>query len=202
MIDPLHNTIQGVMQTTWPMLFISVIIMVSIRITYLVKNHKEFILYKELLMLIFMIYILCLFKIVTFQDVSDFSHNNFIPFKEITRYDIGSRLFYKNVFGNILMFIPFGLLTSIYLKPNKFYLPFCLTFLASLAIEFTQMIIGRSFDIDDIFLNIIGGIIGYLIYKILDKIADLLPKVFRKNWFLNILMVLLLVGLFCYLFLI
>lgn len=202
MFDPLHNTIQGVMESTWPMLFISVVIMVSLRITYLIKNKEPFVFYKELLMLFFMVYILCLFQVVTFQDVSSFAHNNFIPFREITRYSIGSRLFFKNVFGNILLFIPFGLLISIYLKPKNLGIPFALTLLSSLAIEFTQMLIGRSFDVDDIFLNCIGGIVGYFIYKILDKIADLLPNVFRSKWFLNILTILLLIGLIVYLFLI
>lgn len=202
MFDPLHNTIQGVMQTTWPMLFISVVIMVSVRVTYLAKNKESVVFYKEMLMLFFMIYILCLFQVVTFQDVSSFTHNNFVLFKEITRYSFGSRLFFKNVFGNILLFIPFGFLISVYIKPKKIYIPFCLTLLASLAIEFTQMLIGRSFDVDDILLNCIGGIIGYFIYKLLDKIGDALPKVFRSHWFLNILTVILLVGFGAYLFLI
>ncbi len=202
MFDPLHNTIQGVMQSTWPMLFISVVIMVSLRVTYLIKNKEPFVFYKELLMLFFMVYILCLFQVVTFQDVSSFTHNNFIPFREITRYSIGSRLFFKNVFGNILLFVPFGLLISIYLKPKNMGIPFALTFLSSLAIEFTQMLIGRSFDVDDILLNCIGGIIGYFIYKVLDKIGNLVPNVFCSKWFLNILTVLLLIGLVVYLFLI
>lgn len=202
MFDPLHNTIQGVMQTTWPMLFISVVIMVSLRVTYLIKNKEPIIFYKEMLMLFFMVYILCLFQVVTFQDVSNFSHNNFIPFKEITRYSIGSRLFFKNVCGNILLFIPFGLLISIYLKLKNMGIPFALTLLSSLSIEFTQMVIGRSFDVDDIFLNCIGGIIGYFIYKILNKIGDMIPKIFKSKIFLNIFTVVLLIALVVYLFLI
>lgn len=202
MFDPLHNTIHGVMQTTWPMLFISVVIMVSLRVTYLIKNKEPIIFYKEMLMLFFMVYILCLFQVVTFQDVSNFSHNNFIPFKEITRYSIGSRLFFKNVCGNILLFIPFGLLISIYLKPKNIGIPFALTLLSSLSIEFTQMIIGRSFDVDDIFLNCIGGIVGYIIYRVLDKIGDMIPNIFKSKIFLNIFTVVLLIGLVVYLFLI
>lgn len=200
MFDPLHNTIQGVVGTTWPMIFISVVVMVSLRLTYLIKNHEKIILYKELLMLFFMVYILCLFQVVTFQDVSSFTHNNFIPFKEITRYSFGSRLFFKNVCGNILLFIPFGILSSIYLKPKNLWIPFSLTLLSSLAIELTQMLIGRSFDVDDILLNCIGGIIGYFIYKVLDKIADAIPSVFKSSIFLNILSTALLVGLAVYLF--
>ena len=202
MFDPLHNTIQGVMQTTWPMIFISVIVMVSLRLTYLIKNREHIVLYKELLMLFFMIYILCLFQVVTFQDVSNFTHNKFVPFKEITRYSLGSRLFFKNVCGNILLFIPFGLLTSIYLKPKNLWIAFFLTLISSLSIEFTQMMIGRSFDVDDILLNCIGGVLGYFIYKIIDKIADTLPGIFRSDVFLNIVTTLLLVAFGLYLFVI
>ena len=43
---------------------------------------------------------------------------------------------------------------------------------ASVSIESTQLIIGRIFDIDDIILNIIGGMLGYGIYFILQKIGE------------------------------
>lgn len=83
MIKPLSNTIQQVINFTWPMVIISVVIMVSCRISYLIKNKEKFVLYKELMMLIFAVYILCLFQVVTFQDDTSWASNNFIPFKEI-----------------------------------------------------------------------------------------------------------------------
>ena len=86
MLGPLTSTIQGVVNFTWPMLIISIIIMVSVRATYLIKNHAKITLYKEILMLVFAIYILCLFQVVTFQDNVIATENNFIPFKEILRY--------------------------------------------------------------------------------------------------------------------
>ena len=45
-----------------------------------------------------------------------------------------------------------------------------LVLFASLSIELTQLFIGRVFDVDDILLNVLGGIIGYLFYYILSKI--------------------------------
>ena len=108
MLGPLSNTIQGVVNFTWPMIIISIVILVSFRLTYLLKNHERLVLYKELLMLSFVIYILCLFQVVTIQDDVTWSSNNFIPFREIFRYDFGSRLFFKNVIGNMIMFLPFG----------------------------------------------------------------------------------------------
>ena len=104
----LTNTIQGVVNFAWPMVLISVVILVSFRLSYLFKNKEKLVLYKELLGLSFVIYILCLFQVVTFQDNVSWSSNNFIPFREMFRYNIGSRLFVKNVLGNALMFLPYG----------------------------------------------------------------------------------------------
>ena len=106
MFGPLSNTIQGVVNFTWPMVLISTIIIVSFRIAYLWKTHTKFVLYQDLLLLCFILYVLCLFQVVTFQDTVSWSSNNFIPFKEIFRYDFGSRLFIKNVVGNMLLFLP------------------------------------------------------------------------------------------------
>ena len=88
-----------------------------------------------------------LFHIVTFQDVT-WSTSNFTPFKEIFRYTFGSRAFYKNVVGNMIMFMPYGFVSYfISLKP---YLILLLSLIVSITIETTQLI-GRVFDIDDIF---------------------------------------------------
>lgn len=174
--------------------------MTSFRITYLIKNKERIVLYKELSMLIFGIYILCLFQVVTFQDDVSWASNNFIPFREILRYDITSRLFFKNVLGNMILFLPFGFFMSFYLKVEKLTLPFILTFIASISIEIVQMMIGRVFDVDDILLNLFGGIIGFFIYNCLRIIGEKLPSIFKSEWFLNILSVILLISLIIVIF--
>ena len=126
--------IHGVVDFTWPMVIISCIIIISLRISYLIKNKERFVLYKELLMLGFIIYSMCLFQIVTFQDEVSWSTNNFIPFREILRYNIGSRLFIKNVLGNMLLFLPFGFFTSYLLDNKRPLLTVVLTLIASLSI--------------------------------------------------------------------
>ena len=194
MLGPLNDTIHGVISMTWPTVFISVVIMVSTRLCYLINNKEKILLYKELMMLLFAIYILCLFQVVTFQDDSVWAGNNFIPFQEILRYNITSRLFWKNVVGNMLMFLPFGFFVSYYLKVEKVNLPFMLVLVTSLAIEIVQMMIGRVFDVDDIILNLIGGILGYFIYKLLKRIGEKLPKFCSSNWFLSTLMIVALIG--------
>ena len=55
------------------------------------------------------------------------------------------------------------------------------------------MFIGRSFDIDDIILNIIGGLLGYLLYRILNLIKDVLPNCLKKEWIYNILWLLIII---------
>ncbi len=194
MLGPLNDTIHGVISMTWPVVFISAVIMVSTRLCYLLNNKEKIVIYKELMMLIFAIYILCLFQVVTFQDDATWASNNFVPFQEILRYNITSRLFWKNVVGNMLMFLPFGFFVSYYLKVDKIHLPFMLVLVTSLAIEIVQMMIGRVFDVDDIILNLVGGMIGYLIYKVLKRMGERLPKFCSSNWFLNTLMIITLVG--------
>ena len=187
----LDSTFSDVLEMTWPMVLISVVLLSSIRLSYLLKSKEPFVLHKELLTLFFIVYILCMFQVVTFQDVSNYASNNFIPFKEISRYSFGSRLFIKNIVGNMVMFVPYGFFVSYYSKSNNIKNTFLLVLIASLVIEFTQIAIGRVFDVDDIILNVLGGLIGYLIYKILSKISDIWPKVFKSNVFLDIITIIL-----------
>lgn len=170
----------------WPMIFIFAVILISIRITYLLCNKKQFVFYKELLMLCFIIYILLLYYIVTFQD-NNYGTNNFIPFKEIFRYNVSSRLFIRNVLGNILLFVPFGLFVSHYIKNKKMYPILLISVLVSCSIEFAQTKIGRTADIDDVILNTLGGVIGYFIYKFSDKLIKKLPNFMKNQIFLDIL---------------
>ena len=171
----LANDLVLLMENTWPIVAITVIAIISLRITYVIKNKSKFILHEELLSLLFVIYILMFFQVVTYQDVINYG-NNFIPFRELTRYTFGSRLFYKNIVGNILLFMPYGFFASYYLKLDKKRLSFFLVLVVSLSIECVQLAIGRCFDVDDILLNLIGGMIGYFVYRFLDKITDKMSR--------------------------
>jgi len=188
-LTSLDNTLGDVLQMTWPMLFISMVLIASVRIAYLYKKKEEFVLHKEILLLTFVLYILCMFQVVTSQDINTVSGDNFIPFKEIFRYDFGSRLFVKNIIGNVLMFIPYGFFATMYadLKKNKSAL--FLVALASFSIECTQLMIGRIFDVDDILLNVLGGMIGFWFYRSMDKLGDVLPKFFKSKLFKDIIAV-------------
>ena len=177
------------LDTTWPMLVISVIIATVLRITYLVINGKKFVLYEELLKLFFIVYILCLFQIVTAQDIS-FGGINIIPFKEIFRYEAGTYLFYKNILGNVLLFLPFGFFVAYFVKVDKPFVMILLSLLVSLSIETTQLAIGRVFDVDDVILNVLGGFLGFTLYKFFIQIF---PERFKRTWVLNIIIILLII---------
>ncbi|MEL7660547.1 VanZ family protein [Acetobacterium wieringae] len=75
---------------------------------------------------------------------------------------------FKNLAGNIILFLPLGFLYPLARK-NKvgFVHVFVVILGTTCAIELTQYLFlaSRRADVDDIILNLIGGLIGYLIFK-------------------------------------
>lgn len=199
MFKMIQNMFLEVIPDLLPVIIIIAVIACTLRISYLIKYKKKFTLYKEIFNLIFILYIMCLFEVVTFQDVN-FGTSNFIPFKEIFRYNIGSRLFVKNIVGNILLFLPYGFFTSYYLKNKKVLPAACLTIAVSVTIEIVQLKIGRTFDIDDIILNTIGGILGCGIYILMEQVKNVLPQVFRNDTFINVVVIILIIIVIFYSF--
>ena len=187
----LRGTIMEIFSSVWPLLILVSVIVISLRVTYIIKYKPKIIFYKEMIYFGFILYILCLFYVVTFQDVS-WSTSNYVPFKEMFRYKITSRLFVKNIIGNILLYMPFGFFITAYINERKIFPTVLLTFISSLSIELVQLLIGRVFDIDDIMLNLLGGILGACIYVWLDRLRDKLPNALNKEWFMNLIMILLL----------
>lgn len=199
MFRMIQNMFIEVIPDLLPVIIIITVIACSLRISYLIKYKKKFIFHKEFFNLIFILYIMCLFEVVTFQDVN-FGTSNFIPFKEILRYNIGSRLFVKNIIGNVLLFLPYGYFISYYLKNKKMLPSVVLTLAVSITIEVVQLNIGRTFDIDDIILNTVGGILGSGIYILIDRIKNMLPKVFQNDTFINIVVIILIIIIIMYSF--
>ncbi len=194
-----ENTIVNILSNIWPMVVIFTVILSSLRLTYIKKYQEEFIFYKEILKLGFIIYIMSLFYVVTFQDVS-WSTSNFIPFKEMFRYELGSVMFLKNVVGNMIMFMPYGFFISYFLKADKKSMIIYLSIIVSLTIETTQLMIGRVFDVDDIMLNILGGLIGFYAYQFVYMMKSHLPSSLKNNTFYNIVVVIFLLFIFWYLY--
>lgn len=182
----------------WPMIVIILVIVISTRVAYLITRHKKFLLHKELIYLIAITYVLCLFYVVTFQD-NNYGVSNYVPFKEIFRYSIGSKKFIKNILGNIMLFIPYGFLSSYLLRNKKISVTFILSLIVSSTIEVVQYYIGRVFDIDDIILNVLGGIIGGLLFIGIDAIRSKV-RILKNDTVIDILVILILLLVIMYSF--
>ena len=98
-------------------------------------------------------------------------------FKEIRRFyiyreQLGMKAFFLNIFGNVIGFMPGGFfLPVVSRRSRRWYNTVLLCFCLSLSIETVQLIwkVG-SFDVDDLFLNTLGGLIGYICYRIVQTI--------------------------------
>lgn len=195
----IKSTFFEVLDTTWPTLVIFLTIIILLRVFTILNTSKKFILHEELLLLLFITYILFLFELVTSRDVY-MNGTNLVPFREMFRYPVGSENFNRQVIGNILLFMPFGFFATYYTKIKKISSISFMSLLVSLTIEVVQKYIGRSFDVDDIILNVVGGILGFLVYIGLDAIRKKLPSIFQKDGFYNFLSILLVIIICLYLF--
>lgn len=152
------------------------------------KNHK--------LQLIFWLYLLIMIRLVVFKypyeqmkEIADtwqkhvilegLDTANFTPFKTIRMYiRYYDRLnSFENLFGNILIFVPFGyLLPRAYYHFRNFFLHFAGTFLVVTGIELFQLFSAfGAFDVDDFILNCFGGLLGYGCYWLVLWIWRLKP---------------------------
>ena len=166
------------------------------RFLKLKKSNGDINYKKESLYLIFVCYIVGLFNLVLvprnfwdiiwynifynfnenpFAGIFDFSYN-FIPtiykiiIGEYTLDSWGKTM----IVGNLLMFIPMGILLSLCLKSISRKDMFKYALLIPLAIEVIQLVVGRSFDIDDLVMNFLGIVIGYYIVELVKKLKCLI----------------------------
>lgn len=111
--------------------------------------------------------------VLTFLEYMKYS-SNFVPFKTISTYinaifsgNMNLDIPLKNLFGNLLMFLPMGIYLPYFIKRLKRISSFSVTFMIILlVIKITQSISRRgSFDIDDFILNTIGALIGFGVWK-------------------------------------
>ena len=176
-----------VFNNIWPMLVVFIAVMILLRFFYL-QNHKEkFCFYKEFVHLAAIIYIWLLFEILTMTEINGTSGINLTPLSEILRYKVGTKMFNYNVFGNILIFIPFGYLIGEYVNPKNLWPVIITTLITSGVVEFVQLKIGRSFDIDDVILNVVGGLAGYLLYVGWKAIEKRLPNFLKSELVYNLI---------------
>lgn len=188
-LKPFFETLRTTLVASWPMLTLFIVILAVMRISQIIINKEKITFYKEIYDLLTIIYVLLLYQMLLSTENAS-SGINIIPFREITRYEIGSTLFFYNVIGNIALFIPFGYFMSDKLKAKKTTHIIIISTIISLTAELIQYKIGRAFDIDDVLLNVTGAIIGYFGYTIIQQIKHKLPNALQNNIFYNILAIL------------
>jgi glycopeptide antibiotics resistance protein len=159
---------------------------------------------KFALTLILCLYLAILTKLILFKNIplSEIIHhfnftydqnlwrsNNFVPFKTIYFYlflaDINLSIRIENLAGNIIGFIPFGVILPLLSKRVfKFNTVILLTFCLSLTYEVLQLVFEfGSFDVDDLILNTLGGILGYFPIKIFRVFGKNRRRKKKKTWF-------------------
>ena len=189
---------QSSLTAIWPSLIIFSVTLITTRIFYLISHRERFCLYRELLSLGAILYVVLLFQLLISTEVSSNAGFNLVPFREITRYTIGSNLFKLNVLGNIIIFIPMGCILAVYLKPKNIIPIIVSSIIISSTVELVQLGIGRAFDVDDIILNLAGAIIGYLIYIFFRAIYNKLPKFLQKDGLYNVICIIIIAGFVIY----
>ena len=103
------------------------------------------------------------------------AHINLIPFRTIVTYvvrlgrdSINLDTVIKNIVGNLLLFVPMGaFLPFAFDKMKTLWRAVSVMLIIILSVELVQivLVIG-SFDVDDLLLNLLGGLLGYLIYRL------------------------------------
>ena len=96
--------------------------------------------------------------------------DNLVPFHTLAIYwrNLGSEFWMRNLFGNLALLLPLGLLGPIAFPTlDRWWRLALLALLYSVAIELIQLAVpDRSADIDDVIVNVAGALLGYLVHKV------------------------------------
>ena len=128
----------------------------------------------QFMLVLFLIYLILLVWIILFKlqfsihDLDMVRSVNFIPFY----YDkeIGTEFHLKEVFENLLIFVPMGIYLQMLLPKGRFHGKLAVIAGTSLLLETAQYVlaIGRS-DITDLLTNTTGGLLGLALYCIIAR---------------------------------
>ena len=115
----------------------------------------------------FLAYLICLCLLTLRPDPHAAAEHNLLPFFSLV-YAVrsGSATARLLILLNILLFVPMGVLVPCVLKKiDRLWKAALLCAAAALLIEFIQLLLpGRTFDIDDILFNALGGALGYALF--------------------------------------
>lgn len=110
-------------------------------------------------------HVLLICATVIFRDSTCALGVEFVPFWNYNEY-FTMDVLYESLL-NIVMFIPVGFCTSVFLKRPLLVKIFLLSMALSCSIEVTQYLLMCGFcETNDIMNNTVGGVLGYLLYKV------------------------------------
>ncbi len=83
----------------------------------------------------------------------------------------GSSLIVLYSLANLVIFIPFGILVpKVFRGINSVWAMALITFMTSVVIEIVQFMLACGYsEVEDVIMNVAGGVIGYLIIKFIEK---------------------------------
>lgn len=100
---------------------------------------------------------------------------NLIPFQTVR---LNGMLLYI-LLGNILMFLPFGFFPALVWRGSAWRRALLTGFCVTGFIECWQLLVGRAFDIDDLWLNTLGAMAGFWLLRLLERLAPAQVEKFR-----------------------
>ena len=102
-ISTFFETLKWALTSTWPMLVLFITILLVVRFANLINNHEKFVFYKDFYRLLGILYILLLYYLLLSTEGAS-SGINFIPFREMTRYSIGSKSIFPMANSSLFIF--------------------------------------------------------------------------------------------------
>jgi glycopeptide antibiotics resistance protein len=126
-----------------------------------------------LLYFIFVCYLFLLLALLLFRTKHSIRSLNLIPFNSIHAYIAGDNNLLRafaltNVLGNIVVFVPLGIYITLFNHKARRIKTVLLILSFSISVEIIQYIFGLGIgDIDDVILNVLGGVIGVGLYQML-----------------------------------
>lgn len=99
--------------------------------------------------------------------------DNLVPFHTLAIYwrNLGSEFWMRNLFGNLALLFPLGLVGPIaHPALDRWWRIGLVAFLYSVAIELIQSLVpARSADIDDVLVNVTGALIGFAMWRVVRR---------------------------------
>lgn len=167
---------------------LSLVILIIMQVAFFVKKIS---IYRNLLYTALLIYINLVLGITIFpipiQEIPAWNFPYyFVPFSSVVvEFHSGITSIIRNLLGNIIMFVPLGIMLPLLLRKRNLPRILLTATLATVSIELMQFLIGvlvgfhyRVVSVDDVILNLIGAVLGFFICKII-------PRSIKSPYLLN-----------------